>query len=500
MALDQTPGVIVTKTRDQIRDKWTQDYKLRVPAADVGPGTQPFVDGSTAADAVSFLVNDAVVIGNGTNLETSAGAWLSGIGKSEGIFKRPAVGASGFVQVAASAGGGTILAGTEIAEPNSGLRFQCTATALYADGAAVPITGIDTGPATNFPAGPILQGTAPPPGIGPTATVLEQSDGEGLSGGREADTDEDYRLLIAQERANPPASGNDAEYQKQIQATPGIAVERAFTTPAILGPGTIGAVFTMRPSRVGASRIPNAAEIAAVEAYVVGLEPADDSLFLGTILAQPTAVALRITWAPGAQAWADVTQWPAYIAADEVRVLGTPTPTATTFRLHTDTATTTPQAGQTIGFLDATNQRFVHKRILSVSVVLADKTWDITVDTSNNASNTTYTPFAGQYASPWSPSLTSLVLPVLSYFDQLGPGEQVASFADPGTRQRRQPPSPGQFPSVINNRLIAPFVSGLVSSVTDAVLLEPATPYSTTVGTPGVLSYLITLSDLAAFA
>lgn len=500
MALDLTPGVIVTKTRDQIRDQWTQDYKLRVPDAQVGPGTQPYVDASTAADAISFLVNDAIVIGNGTNLATSAGSWLLGIGESEGVFKRPAVGASGFVAVATSGGGGTILAGTEITEPNSGLRFQCTATALYANGASVPITGIDTGPATNFPAGTVMLWTASPPGIGPTATVVQQSDGSGLTGGREADTDEDYRLLIEEKRANPPASGNDAEYQAQIEATPGIAVERAFTYPTILGPGTIGAVFTLRPSKVGASRIPNAAEIAAVEAYVKGLEPADDSLFLGTMLAQPVNTVLRITWAPGAQGWADVTPWPPYNAADEVVVQGSPTPTATTFRLHTGTVTVAPQVGQTIAFFDKPEQVFRNKRILTVSVVLADHTWDITVDTSNNVSDATYTPFSGQLVSPWSPSLTSIAVPVLSYFDGLGPGEQVAAFLDPGVRQKRQPPSPGQFPSVINNRLIAPFVSGQVPSVIDAVLLEPSIPFATTVGTPGVLSYLITLGDLAAFA
>ena len=30
-------------------------------------------------------------------------------------------------------------------------------------------------------------------------------------------------------------------------------------------------------------------------------------------------------------------------------------------------------------------------------------------------------------------------------------------------------------------------------------MLEPTTPYATTVGTPGVLAYLITLGDLCAF-
>ena len=60
MALDETPGEIVTRTRDQIRDQYLRDYALRIPTADVGPDTLPYVDASGLADAEMVLVNDAV--------------------------------------------------------------------------------------------------------------------------------------------------------------------------------------------------------------------------------------------------------------------------------------------------------------------------------------------------------------------------------------------------------------------------------------------------------
>ena len=63
MATDELPGEIVTLTRDEFRNLFTQDYQLFAPNAEVGPGTQPYVDGSLAADATLVIVNDAVTIG-----------------------------------------------------------------------------------------------------------------------------------------------------------------------------------------------------------------------------------------------------------------------------------------------------------------------------------------------------------------------------------------------------------------------------------------------------
>ncbi len=184
-------------------------------------------------------------------------------------------------------------------------------------------------------------------------------------------------------------------------------------------------------------------------------------------------------------------------ADDMVIVDGAVTPTPTTFRLTTATSTTTPLVGQTIGFYDASVQLFQRKRIGTVAVVVAGKSWDITADTSNAASDTSYTPFVGQVASPYSGSLDALAPAIISYFDGLGPGEQVASFPDPCRRQRRQPSSPTTWPSTINSKLIAPILA--VAAIENATVLLPANPFSTTVGTPGIQSFLITLGDLCAF-
>ena len=498
MALDETPGEIVTRTRDQIRDQYLRDYALRIPTADVGPDTLPYVDASGLADAEMVLVNDAVVIGRGTVLRDSAGAWLLKIGEDEGVSPRPAVGGSGFVTVTTSSGGATILAGTEIREPKCGLRFRVTATALYTSSTAVPLTGIDTGNATNLRAGTAVTFTAPPPGVSAAATIATASDGSGLSGGRPADDDATYRALIASRRANPPAAGNDAEYQSAGKKTPGVSVEQVFTWPAVKGTGTIAVSFTLLTSASSTSRIPNATEIALAESYVKGQEPFDDGAFWCSLVAQPVTVGLAVTWATPATSWVDGDlAWPLWVSGDKVIVDGAVTPTATTCRLTTATATSTPQVGQTIGFFDAANRVFRRKKILTVVVVVATKSWTLTFDTTNNASDTSYAPVVGTAASPWADSLDTLTAPVVAYVNGLGPGEQVATLPDPGQRQRRQPTSPVKWPSVVTTRLLTGVFA--LSSVEDLSMLEPTTPYATTVGTPGVLAYLITLGDLCAF-
>lgn len=498
MALEQTPGVILVPARDTIRDRYTQDYNLRVPAADVGPKTQPFVDASVAADAIVPLYADAVTIGRGTNLRTSAGTWLVDLGDAAGIEGRPAVGAQGFVFITASVGGTFIQSGTELRlRVGAQTRYQITESRLYMDGDEAPVAGIDTGPSTNQPARTVLVFTAPPPGCGPNATVAPDSTGNGLIGGRPADDDAALRGLIVDARSNPPASGNDAQYQNTARATPGLSIQQVFTMPAIRGPGTIAYVFTLNPSAPGKGRVPDSAQIAETYAEIAGQMPADDSAFACNIVEIPTRVLLRATWAPGAATWVDAGPWPGYIAADPVRVSNAVTPTLSLIRLFTGTSTVDPQIGQTIGFYDGVSGTFKRIRIGAVSIISAGIIWDITPDRTNNASDPSYVPAIGDVASPWSDSLSLVSPAVIGYFDTLGPGEQVASLPDPGLRQRRQPRSPAIWPSVVNNKILGPIFA--LPAIEDAELLEPSVPHATPVGVAASFSNLLVLGQLGIY-
>lgn len=498
MALDQTPGVVKTFSRQEVHDNWTRDYGLRVPPADVGPGTQPDVDASLAADAAAPLYSDAVTIGRGTTLRTSAGTWLTTIGEDEAVFRRPAVGATGFVGITTSAGGSNLQRGTVVRSKNGQKRYQVVETALYTTATPVPVSGIDTGPSTNLRPGSAMEFPAPPPGCSADAVVLADGSGNGLTGGRDADDDATYKALISDERANPPASGNDAEYQATIKKTPGLSVQQVFTYPTILGPGTMGYCFTLNPAVPGGSRAPNAAQIAATLAWVIGQMPGDDGIFACEIVPSPVTVSFRIAWGAGASQWQDTSPWPAYLAGDPAIVAAVPAPSFTSFRLQTGTSTTDPQVGQTIGFYDPTSATFKRFRIGAVSIVAPGLTWDITPDRSFGASDSSFVPVAGTPASPWSDSLNAIVPAVIAYFDGLGPGEQVSPLPDPGLRQRRQPTSPLRWPSLVDARIVIPIyaLGNVVETVTP---LAPALPYQTPVGTAAVLSNLATLGGLALY-
>ena len=487
--------------RDELKAQYLRSYGLRAPLADVGPGTQVDVDASSMADMLMVLHQDARLIGDSTNLDTSRGARLEQWGEVDGIPRPQASPSSGYVDITTATGGTTILDGDELREPQSGQRFRCTVEALYTATNPPPISSVDTGPATNLPAGTVLQWTNPRAGCAKNCVVRADSDGNGLAGGRNEATDEEWIAILKDARRNPPSGGNDGAYRKAVLATPGLQVEGVFTYPAIFGPGTTAIAFTLKPSELGGNRAPNLAQRNLVEASLIAQFPGDDGFFVVEVVSEDVEIAVEIEWRGGVSSWADVIPWPEYVATDEVRVIAGVTPTATTFRVGTTgTSTTTPQVGQTIGFWDAANAVFKDKRISSIVVVTPDVSWTITVDTSLGASDETFVPAIGDLVSPWSDSLDAMAAPILKAVGKLGPGEQVASLLDPGMRQRRFPESPGEWPSVLTNKTLLGELFGLVQVADASILLPTTIPYATMVGTQGVSVNLLKLSGLAAYA
>lgn len=471
-----------------------------------------------------MIESQAVTISEGTSRATATGARLKDWANRQGSPAQGPVGSAGAVALIASSAGATIFAGDLLSHVPTALQFQVTATGLYQNGQQVPIGALAQGPATNLPAGTVLQWVSPRSGVvGGTATVVAQADGSGLSGGANAETDDVLRARLDYLAFNPPASGNDGQYQDTASKTPNVAVQQCFTYPAVLGPGTTGVAFTLRPATPGANRIPTSTQIALVAAYLGGVMPASDGILMCTIVAAPVVVALKVLWAVGSTGWADSTTFPLYhqmvsnpgdrLVSASANAGGTLSPLA--FRLSSAAMLEIPQVGQSIGFFDLSNGVFRKKKILTVTTI-SGTAYDITVDTTNGVSDTGYAPLSGQACCPWSDGLTSMVPSIVSYFDTVGPGEQFVSFFDPGLRQRRSPLSPQYWPNQVTNRLLGgasapvpaqgsqqnqPPVPTLLTLTTlqDVVLLEPAVPFGPPVGSPGVLSNMLTLGNIAVF-
>lgn len=519
MPIEALPGKLVVPSRSQLLTKFLGWVLVRNAAADTRPGGQPYLDASVWADAASSVLALAVAIANSVSRATATGSRLDDWATRLGTQRQGAVGAAGAVLATIASSGATVVAGDMLTHPPTQLRFQVTNTGVYQSSTPIPISGIDTGSATNLPAGTVLQWASTRPGVlAGQATVVSQADGSGLSGGVPEETDDQLRARLDYLALTPPASGNDAQYQATALTTPGVALGQCFTYPAVLNPGTVGVTFTLRPAQPGANRIPNATQLALVAAFLGGVMPASDSVLMCSLVASPVTVVLKALWAIGASGWADGTTFPLYHASPNLvsasaNASGVLSPTA--FRLSSSAMTEVPQVGQSVGFLDLTNLVFRRKKIGAVTVISSTQ-YDITVDTSTGLSDTGYTPVSGQACCPWSDSLTSLVTPVVAYFDTLGPGEQYASFFDPGVRQRRTPVSPQFWPNMVTNRLLGgaavpvaasgpqqnqPPVPTLLTTpaIQDVVLVEPSVPFTTPVGTPGVSSNLLTLGNLVVF-
>lgn len=500
MAIDTLPVAFVAKTRDRIKADYLRSYKIRNPGARTEEGTQPDLDASVAADVVLPLYGIAKRNADATALGSTTDDALEERADEAGIPPRlAAAGASGFVEVEASAGGGTIFEDDELVNPETRLVYRCTTTALYVDGDLVPVEGVSTGEQTNLDPGIVLRWSSPRPGIGPNATVEADTEGNGLTGGRVVEGDDELRERIRDARSNPKASANEAEIRAALAEIPGLRIQAAFVWPGIVAPGTCGFSFTLQPSRAGGSRIPNATQLSIALAYLQGRFPADHGFFPIALVEQDVDMSLDVEWAEGAVRWADATPWPPYQApsAGPGAVVVSAATSAIAFTLATDdadyTGVTQPVVGQTIGFYDRDAAAFVRKRIASFT---GTGPWAITADESNAVSDTTYVPIVGQRACPWSDSLDDLVAPLVAHIDATGPGEQVGTPFDAGLRMKRVPRPPKQWPINVSNRALRDVIE--LASVQDAEIVDGLGTACAT-GSPGVSARLLRIRYLAAF-
>jgi hypothetical protein len=404
------------------------------------------------------------------------------------------------VRVSAASGGGFIDYGDELKHKATQIRFFCTRAGTYTNGQYVPIQSLDTGPQTNLDAGTVLEWVGPRPGIGSKATITEDSNGDGLTGGRGAGTEGEHQQAILYKKQNPEASGNTAEYLDAVTKTPGFAIQAPFAYPAIKGSGTKCIAFTMFPSTVGGSRIPSAAAVAAVASHLSSEFPEDDGILVALGAEEDSNVALKIKWSKRAKGWEDAVPWPAYYAAaSQIEVQSASSALSFILRRASGgySGVTAPVVGNNIAFFDREAGLFRKKRIGAVS---GTGPWTITVDTTLAVSDESYTPEVGQRCCPWSDSLNVVAPLMMAVSDQLGPGEQTATlYDDGGLRRRRVPFPPEKWPSELTDALLEePLSPKKVPEILDREIAEK-TATTPSAGTPGATFYMLRIADLAIF-
>jgi uncharacterized phage protein gp47/JayE len=205
-------------------------------------------------------------------LDRWASIWLQ-------VPRKAAAAASGVVAFVVQAGA-VIPAGTQV----RALDGQVYATTAAASGVVpaftAPVQAVGAGAAGNRTSGQAMQLVSPVAGVQPAVVAGE------MSGGADIEADDALRARLLDAIRRPAQGGSAADYVAWALEVPGVT--RAWCYPGELGPRSVTVRFVRDND---ASIIPDAAEVAAVQAYINQRRPVTDQL---TVVA-PTLLPVALT-------------------------------------------------------------------------------------------------------------------------------------------------------------------------------------------------------------
>lgn len=172
-----------------------------------------------------------------------------------------------------------IPAGTRVRRADAA-EYSTDADVTIASGTAVvAVTSVEAGLSQNTTTGTLLGLVSPISGVSNTVTAGD------LTGGTDRESDADLIERIYQRAQNVPMGGTAGDYVAWALQVPGVT--RAWCLPLYLGePARVGLAFAVDNDPDGP--IPDAGQVAAVQAYVDALRPVTANL---TVFA-PTELAL----------------------------------------------------------------------------------------------------------------------------------------------------------------------------------------------------------------
>lgn len=262
---------LVTRTRADLVSRLSADDILRRADADVyarvlsglAHGLYGYVD---------YLANQIIY-------DTAEAEFLARWASIWGVTRKPASTATGSVTFAVSSGA-VIPSGT-LLQALDGVQYQTTADAtVTVPTATASVAALVAAAAGNRTTGQTLTLTSPIVGVQSSATA------GALTGGADLESDDDLRARLIDRIQQPPHGGDAHDYVTWALEVPGVT--RAWCFPLELGEGTVTVRFVRDDD---ASLIPDAGEVAAVQAYIDALRPVTAAV---TVVA-PTAVPLAFS-------------------------------------------------------------------------------------------------------------------------------------------------------------------------------------------------------------
>lgn len=245
-------------------DRAAADIETRLPGTDARLRRSNLnVLARVHAGAVHGLYGYLDYLARQLMVDMAEGAYLERYASIWGVPRLPAAFAAGNVTFTGTTGT-VVPAGTELQRADGQVYATTADVTLTSGTGTTAVRAAVAGAAGNASAGVSLTLSAPIAGINTAVTVSVG----GLSQGADVEDDDSLRSRILRRIQEPPHGGNRGDYVGWALEVPGVT--RAWCYPLELGPGTVTVRFVRDDD---ASPIPDAGEVAAVQAYIEERRP-----------------------------------------------------------------------------------------------------------------------------------------------------------------------------------------------------------------------------------
>jgi uncharacterized phage protein gp47/JayE len=279
----------VRPTLAELVTRVTADFVSRLaPAGTLLRKSMVLVLARVIAGATHMLHGNLAYVANQLFADTADFTFLVRIGTLFGVPPKAATFATGNI-TATGTNGSTIPIHT-LLQRSDGTEYQTTAGATISSGSAViPVTALLAATSGNCDTGTQLNFESPVSGVNSAVTC---SDADGLTGGNDPETVDNYRPRVLERLQLPPQGGADADYVEWATTVPGVT--RAFVYPGEQGLGTVVVRFlTDHPD--GSDPTPDSPTITAVQDYLNTVRPVTADVVVIGPVANPVNFILQVT-------------------------------------------------------------------------------------------------------------------------------------------------------------------------------------------------------------
>ena len=218
--------------------------------------------------------------------DTAEIEFLERIGTLRAVTRKAGTFSTGSV-VLAGTNGTVVPLGTACQRADGWPYASTVSVTVTGSSVTVPIQATKAGVDGNCAVSTVISLTTPISGI----TTSGAAASGGLTGGSNQETDDELRARIQYAFANPPAGGSASDYVQWALQVAGVT--RAWCLPSYLGAGTVGVTFALDGDPV--SIIPTAAEVTAMQAYIVALAPITATIYAFAPTLLPVAFTIHIS-------------------------------------------------------------------------------------------------------------------------------------------------------------------------------------------------------------